>query len=276
MGPKLARVRSGFVSETRVKSAEFAGIRFSSLRRRHSRNILDLQVKTRLDEAGSPACHAEGRGFESLQRSHESPANRRAFSFRVVSADAYASSYDNSVQQMALRRVCRLASEVSSQQRSRNMRTCDRNRGIAQAGGGAVEVLDRRQRTRQVGERSNRKGTRPRRRAPCRRRGVLLRAQAAVWCQCCCSSQARARACTTAFVNDRQSRCDTARSLPTAGPARGAEVPHRFDISCGNRPRRHDALAGIELAPGSCRLLLASKAGRLAALLELTAGIVRG
>jgi hypothetical protein len=47
----------------------------------------------------------------------------------------------------------------------------------------------------------------------------------------CVSSQARARACTTAFVNDRQSRCDTARSLPTAGPARGAEVPHRASTS---------------------------------------------
>jgi hypothetical protein len=38
------------------------------------------------------------------------------------------------------------------------------------------------------------------------------------------------------------------------------------------RPKRHDALAGIELAPGSCRLLRAWKTGRLAALLELTAG----
>ena len=42
------------------------------------------------------------------------------------------------------------------------------------------------------------------------------------------------------------------------------------------RPKRHDALAGIELAPGSCRLLLAWKTGRLAALLELTVGVVRG
>jgi hypothetical protein len=33
-GPKLARVRSGFVPETRAKSAEFAGIPFWSLRRR--------------------------------------------------------------------------------------------------------------------------------------------------------------------------------------------------------------------------------------------------
>ena len=34
--------------------------------------------------------------------------------------------------------------------------------------------------------------------------------------------------------------------------------------------------AGIELAPGSCGLLLAWKTGRLAALLELTSGVVRG
>jgi hypothetical protein len=66
-GPKAARVRSGFVPETRAKSAEFAGIPFSSLRRRQRRNILDLQAKDRLDEASSAACHAEGRGFESLQ-----------------------------------------------------------------------------------------------------------------------------------------------------------------------------------------------------------------
>ena len=68
MGLKLARVRSGFVPETRAKSAEFAGIRFSSLRRRQRRNILDLQVKNRLDDASSAACHADGREFEPFRR----------------------------------------------------------------------------------------------------------------------------------------------------------------------------------------------------------------
>ncbi len=78
-GTKAPRVRSGFVPETRAKSAEFAGIRFSSLRRRQCRNIHDLQVKDRLDDTSSAVCHAEGRGFESLQPLSEKPRKREAF-----------------------------------------------------------------------------------------------------------------------------------------------------------------------------------------------------
>jgi hypothetical protein len=44
----------------------------------------------------------------------------------------------------------------------------------------------------------------------------------------------------------------------------------------GPRPKRYDARAGIELAPGLCRLLLVWKTGRLAAEHELSAGVVRG
>lgn len=63
MGPRLARVRSGFVPETRAKSAEFAGIRFSSVRRRRRRNIAICRLKNRLDDANSAACHTEGRAL---------------------------------------------------------------------------------------------------------------------------------------------------------------------------------------------------------------------
>jgi len=67
----------------------------------------------------------------------------------------------------------------------------------------------------------------------------------------------------TALSLGTKTRC---LALATAGRSEAAPL----------RPQRHDALAGIELAPGSCRLLLAWETGRLAALLELTSGVVRG
>ena len=76
MGPKAARVRSGFVQETRAKSAEFAGIRFRAQRRRKRRNTSYLQVKSRRQAASSAVCHAEGRGFESLQPLQGKPRKR--------------------------------------------------------------------------------------------------------------------------------------------------------------------------------------------------------
>ena len=78
-GTKAARVRSGFVPETRAKSAEFAGIRFSSLRGRQRGNVRDLQAESRRDIASSAVCHAEGRGSSPFSRSSGSPANRGVF-----------------------------------------------------------------------------------------------------------------------------------------------------------------------------------------------------
>jgi hypothetical protein len=55
------------------------------------------------------------------------------------------------------------------------------------------------------------------------------------------SSQASARTFTAAFLDDRQCRCDTARSLPSAGAAGGAAVPDRASTSVVEIVQRDNA-----------------------------------
>lgn len=64
-----------------------------------------------------------------------------------------------------------------------------------------------------------------RRRAPSRRRGVLLRGQAAEWCQCCCSSEAAARPALNA--TPRLSGLQKSPCLPTSGRFSGRQASCR-------------------------------------------------